>query len=502
MHFEAVRLAADAYQLIIPEISLVGAACVLFVLAVVIPRRPVALGVALTGVVLAAVQTLWYASDSSFAGMTLARLYHSPFDPSGIAAVVRWIVLIGTAVFCLLAYHETARDTAGEYYGCLLVLAAGASLAGRANDLVSLYLSLEMVSIPTYVLLYLPVKTRAGQEAAMKYFLLSVLSSAILLFGFSYLYGLTGATNLRAITDFLADAAKDGQVSPLVLVAAVCVVAGIGFKVTAFPFHFYAPDVYQGGPTGVVAVLATVPKIAGFVALIRVLGLLVPGDKPFDAVHTTVPLLLWLVAAASMTVGNVMALLQTNLKRMLAYSGVAHAGYLAMGVAAGTAVGVEAVLFYLIAYGLMTAGAFAVLAAVHSDDRPVETIDDLAGLGQDRPGAAALFAVALLSLIGLPLTAGFAGKFQLFLAVWNAPTSTPMGNLFRTLAVIAAVNAAVGAVYYLRAAGAMYLRTALTPFAKSRCSLALTAAALCAIGTLVLGIYPKPVIEAIRDAVR
>jgi NADH-quinone oxidoreductase subunit N len=251
----------------------------------------------------------------------------------------------------------------------------------------------------------------------------------------------------------------------------------------------------------VVAVLATVPKVAGFVAFARVLGLFPPGDQPFDPTHTTVPLMLWLVAASSMTFGNVLALLQTDLKRMLAYSGVAHAGYLTMGLAAGTPIGVEAVLFYLIAYGLMTVGAFAVLAAVHTPARPVETIDDLAGLGQDRPWLAALFAVALVSLIGLPLTAGFAGKFQLFLATWNAPTGTPMGNLFRSLVVIAAVNAAVGAVYYLRAAGAVYLRTALTPFGPRRCSLAVAAAGLCAAGTIAIGVYPKPLVEAIHAAV-
>jgi len=515
---EPVRAAAaEAYKLAVPEIALVGAACVLFILAAVYPHRLVSLIVSVAGIGLAAGLALGVGNDSAFAGLSPARLYHSPFDPTGPAALVRWVALAGAVIFCLLSYHETTRETAGEYYGCLLVLTAGASLVGRANDLVTLYLALEMVSIPTYVLLYLPVKTRAGQEAAMKYFLLSVLSSAVLLFGFSYLYGLAGTTNLRGTADVLAAAHRSGgAVSPLALMAAVCVVAGIGFRVTAFPFHFYAPDVYQAGPTGVVAILATVPKVAGFVALAKAFGLATPGGtaaQPFDAVHTTVPLMLWLAAAASMTFGNVLALVQTNLRRMLAYSGVAHAGYMFMalaaagaipGVAPGEAVtstGVDAVLFYLVAYGLMTAGAFAGLAAVGSAERPVETIDDLAGLGQGRPWAAAFVAVCLVSLIGLQLTAGFVGKFQLFLATWDAPVHTPMGHLFRTLAVIAAVNAAVGAVYYLRLAGAMYLRGALTPFAGRRCSLALAAAGLCAAGTIALGVYPKPLAEAVRAAV-
>ncbi|HEY2786919.1 MAG TPA: NADH-quinone oxidoreductase subunit N [Fimbriiglobus sp.] len=500
---EPVRTAAaEAYKLVIPEIALVGVACVLFVWAAVSPRKLLSLVLAIIGVGLAAALTLWYADGSTYVD---GHRYYSPFDPTGVAAVVRWIALIGAGIFCLVAYGEVTRETAGEYYGCLLVLTAGASLVGRANDLVTLYLSLEMISIPTYVLLYLPVKTRAGQEAAMKYFLLSVLSSAVLLFGFSYLYGLTGSTNLRAVVDVLADAhLSAGTVSPLALVAVVCVVVGIGFKVTAFPFHFYAPDVYQGGPTGVVAVLATVPKVAGFVALARVLGLLVPGGGlPFDAVNTTVPLMLWLLAAASMIFGNVLAILQADLKRMLAYSGVAHSGYILMGLAAagaGSPGGVAAVIFYLAAYGFMTVGAFAVLAATSTASRPVETVDDLAGLAQDRPWAAGMLAACLVSMIGLPLTAGFVGKFQLFFAAWDAPIGTPMGNLFRALAVIAAVNAAVGAVYYLRAAGAMYLRSPLTPFGAGRSSPALWAAGICVAGTVALGVYPKPLVDAIHAA--
>ena len=213
MQFEPVREAAEAYRLAIPEITLVAVACVLFVLAAVAPRKGLSFVVALAGILFAAAQALWYATDSPFAGMTLAQLYHSPFDPTGPASAVRWITLAGAALFCLLSYHETTRQTAGEYYGCLLVLAAGASLVGRANDLVTLYLALEMISIPTYVLLYLPVKTKAGQEAAMKYFLLSVLSSGVLLFGFSYFYGLTGTTNLRAVTDILTDAHRSGGLS-------------------------------------------------------------------------------------------------------------------------------------------------------------------------------------------------------------------------------------------------------------------------------------------------
>ena len=303
------------------------------------PRRLPAVALALAGVAGAAV------AAALLGGQEVASFWRTvegtqfdprsvaPFDPTGLAAFVRWLALGSAAVFLLLAWPEMRDDNAADYAACTLVVAAGLSLVGRANDLVSLFLALELVSIPTYVLLYLPVRTRLSQEAAVKYFLLSVLSSAILLFGFSYLYGLTGTTNLGAVVQTLSEAHRQ-SVSPMALVAAMMVVAGLGFRVTAFPFHWYAPDVYEGGPTGVVAQLSFVPKVAGLVALARVLGLLSPPiDRlPFDSIHTLIPLMLWIVAAATMTFGNVLALLQDNLKRLLAYSGIAHGGYMLLGL--------------------------------------------------------------------------------------------------------------------------------------------------------------------------
>ena len=387
---------------------------------------------------------------------------------------------------------------------------AGSSLVGRANDLVSLFLALEMVSIPTYVLLYLPARDRLGQEAAVKYFLLSILSSGILLFGFSYLYGLTGTTNLGAVVAILTSAHQT-SVTPMALIAAVMVIAGLGFRIAAVPFHFYAPDVYQAGPTGVVAQIAFLPKLVGFVALARVLGLAVrPADGlPFDAASTLVPLTLWVLALVTMTVGNVLALLQDDLKRMLAYSGIAHSGYMLIGIVVACAVrpsagpemsGLAAALFYLVAYGLMTIGSFALVVYLDRPERPVRRVDDLAGLGEANPVSAVLMAVFLFSLIGLPLTAGFAGKFLLFVGAFDAPVVPPMGNLYRILVVVAAVNAAVAAVYYLRLVGAMYLRSPLARPGPSRGVLPLFAAIVCAAGTLAIGVYPDLLAGAARRA--
>jgi NADH-quinone oxidoreductase subunit N len=500
----AVDVMAAAIRLVVPEVALVGAACVLFLFAAFSVKRITAFVVTLLGIGLAMLLANGYGpQEAAIFGSDRSSLFFSTIDPLGSAMYFRWLTLIGAAVLAFLVYGETSDRTAGEYYGCFLVLMAGVSLVGRANDLITLYLALEMISIPTYVLLYLPsisssaATGRSMPESAVKYFFLSILSSAILLFGFGYLYGAAGSTNLAAISEFLTQANRE-SFSPLAIIGIVLAIAGIGFRIAAVPFHFYAPDVYQAGPTGVVAILAVVPKWAGFAALIRLLGMadLDLASQPFDA-NSVIPFVLWVLAAVSMTFGNVLALLQDNLKRIMAYSGIAHAGYLLIGLsAAGSGrSGIDAMLFYLAAYGLMTAGFFAVVLAVHRSERPVETVDDLAGLAVDRPVAAACLGIALLSMIGIPLTAGFPGKLQLFLSAYLAPTDTPMGFGLRTLAFVAAVNAAIGAVYYLRILGAVYLRTPLVPFVKDVGRPALIAALACAIGTLAFGIYPKPLSE-------
>jgi NADH-quinone oxidoreductase subunit N len=498
---EAMR---GTFRLAVPEIVLLVTACLTFVLGSFYNRRWLWFLVSLLGVGVAAILAGTIQTSMPEA------LTSAPQVPDAVAGFIRWLALIFAAVFLFVSLSETNRTNAAEYFGCSLVAAAGVSLAGRANDLVTLFLALELLSIPTYVLLYLPAKTRANQEAAAKYFYLSVLSSAVLLFGFSYLYGLTGTTNLTAIAGTLARSHTEA-LSPMALIAAVMILAGIGFRITAVPFHFYAPDVYEGGPTGVVAQIAFWPKVAGFAALIRLFGLIAdPLHLPFEP-SSQVPLLIWIIAVVTMTFGNVMALLQDNIRRMLAYSGVAHGGYLLIGIitasslpdarTAPSVVGIEAILVYLAAYGAMTVGAFAVIQYLSVPEQPVDSIDDLAGLGTSHPVLAASMAVFLFSLIGLPLTAGFVGKFLLFLGAMGAPSdSTSMRNLYQVLAVVAAVNAAIGAVYYLRVVGVMYLRTALRPLARSTAFGAWAVAVVLAGLTLVFGMYPHPIVKAARHA--
>jgi NADH-quinone oxidoreductase subunit N len=329
-----------------------------------------------------------------------------------------------------------------------------------------------------------------------------------LLFGFSYLYGITGTTNLHRLLGLLNGQESARALPALAPVALIMIVAGLGFRVTAAPFHFYAPDVYQGAPTVGAALLAYVPKIVGFAALVRVLGFVLPGDiaprvRIGEGLSEQVPILFWFLAALTMFWGNLLALMQDNLKRLLAYSSIAHAGYMLITLATapylreqsggaagvGGADGVEALLYYLVAYGAMTLGAFAVLAYLSTAERPVETTDDLAGLSSSHPLVALLMAVFLFGLIGIPLTAGFTGKFLVFFGAMAVQTPDH-AYLFWVLALLGVVNAAIGGWYYLRLIAVMYLRNPLEPLTPRRNLPGLATIVLC--GVLTVGLSMPP----------
>ena len=437
-----------------------------------------------------------------------AQRYASPVVNSRLALFLKALALAGAVILVLTSWNEVSDALAAEYHACLLLMTAGLCLTGAANELITLFLSLELISIPTYILLYLPRGDERAQESAMKYFLLSIFSSALLLFGFSYLYGTAGTTNLTALGDAVMRPGAEAGAAGLVLTAVLLVTAGLGFRITAVPFHFYAPDVYEGTTPSAAAILAFVPKVAGFAVLLRVFGFnfglpadgyLIPG-RIMDGQGLK---LLWILAAATMTLGNVLALLQNDLKRLMAYSSVAHAGYMLAALAAAAPLlpsesarplGAEAVVFYLVAYGAMTVGAFALLAHLNGPRRRVETVDDLAGLSVTHPGAALLMVLFLFSLIGIPLTVGFWAKWQVFLSVLYLPSNADSLSVlwFIVLAVVTAVNAAVGGWYYLRIAAVMYLRPGLSTPERPRFGPALLAVWLCALITLAFGLYPRP----------
>lgn len=509
------RALVDFFPRLLPEAALVVAACAVFLGATTRCGRStwyvVSLGVLAAGLLLLVGQ------GPPLGAAEQLDVFASPVLFDNLAWFVRLVAFAAGIVLVLFGWSEVPERQSADFLGCLLLTIAGLSLSGSANDLIGLFLSLELISIPTYVLLYLPRHDEASQEAAMKYFLLSVFSSAFLLFGFSYLYGLAGTTNLAGIVRVL-NATEVRETPALASVALIVVVAGLGFKITAVPFHFYAPDVYQGAPTIGAALLAFVPKAAGFVALLRVLGFVLPpavvarnGLIGMALGEHDAAILLWFLAAITMFVGNLLALWQDNLKRLLAYSSIAHAGYmlialavapyLRQGVNAGPvgSDGIEALLFYLVAYGAMTVGAFAVISYLDTADRPVNTVDDLAGLSRSHPGIALLMVLFLFSLIGIPLTAGFTGKLLIFFGAMAVPTGDH-ATLFLVLAFLGIVNAAIGAWYYLRIVAAMYLRTAIRPPASKFCPAGLAVLAICAV--LTLGLSFPPGLNWLTEAAR
>ncbi|MGI9013413.1 MAG: NADH-quinone oxidoreductase subunit N [Phycisphaerales bacterium] len=343
---------------------------------------------------------------------------------------------------------DAIRMSRGEYYAFFLLSLIGVMLVSSANDLIWLFLALELTSLPTYVMVAIARSRRISQEAAVKYFFLGAMSAAIFLFGFAFIYGATGTIVLTEIAAaFRDDVNTTGSISLLGLVGILLALLGLCFKIAAAPMHFYAADVYEGAASPVTAFLGFVPKTAGIVAIMLLLAAV--GYTEHSSGIATLPAqltaALFMIAVLTMTLGNVLALLQKSVKRVLAYSSIAHSGYLLIGIIAGPEMGFGAALFYLFIYGIMNTAAFAVLAALEKRGQEIDTFDDLAGLGRKHPLLTAAFAIASLSLLGFPPLLGFVGKFSLFAAGIDA------GQIL--LVVIACFNSAISAWYYLKLAG-------------------------------------------------
>jgi NADH-quinone oxidoreductase subunit N len=447
-----------------------------------------------------------------FAGAANETAALSPFRVDALVQFVRLVTISTGLILILVNWNQVSDGDAAESHACLLFILAGANLIALANDLVMLFLALELVSIPTYLFLYVARRDRSGQEATLKYFLLSVFSSALVLFGLSYLYGVAGTTNLTEMQQVFHNHRFEAM-PVMLLVSVITVVAGLAFRMTAVPFHFYAPDVFQGTANSAAALLSFVPKVAGFIALIRILGepSLEAALRPeYWSLAEKSGGTLFLLAVATMFVGNLLALLQTNLRRLLAYSSIAHAGYMLVGLSVAVSVprigdqgaipitagvdGLSALLFYLGVYGITTLGVFALLASLSRQDRPLETTDDLAGLSKTHPAGAFLATVLLFGLTGLPPTAGFLGKLTLFLSAWQHGT-----DLGRRLAVCLAINAAIAAWYYLRLIGVMYLQPSRDDTRRSAGIPAFVGVSLCTAASLALFFSPDWLWQALRQ---
>jgi len=368
------------------------------------------------------------------------------FDGSAIAA--ERLSLLGGLILLLMSWSTAPKERLPEYYGSLLIVLSGIPIVGASNDLVTLFLGLELVSIPTYILLGIVKTDNTGYESALKYFLLSAFASCFFLLGLSYLYGVSGSTNLTVIQ---SDFTFGKRLMSLGLVLVMC---GLAFRITAVPFHFYAPDVFDGTSVVMAGVMSYLPKVAGFVALIRLIG---AGNLSDGASSTVIPVLM-VCAALTMCVGNLMALAQTNLRRLLAYSSVAHTGYLLLAVVALLRQDASANILYsyLAAYAAMTLGMFACLGEIEAAGGKSHLVGDLAGMFYRRPAASIGLTVALISLIGLPLTAGFWAKFMVFVGI-VADRRPDSWSLW--LGVLMAVNAVIAAGYYYRILSVLYQKT-------------------------------------------
>ncbi len=401
----------------------------------------------------------------------------------GFATFFRMLVIVVGILTVLPSYRFLARQDAetGEYHALLLYSIAGQCVMVSANDLIMIFIGLEISSISSYVLAgYLRDDKRAN-EAALKYFLLGSFATGFFLYGVALIYGATGTVNLT-----LARAAITGANSPspvFIGVAAALMFVGLGFKVSAWPFQMWAPDVYQGAPTPVTAFLSTGPKAATFAIFLRIFM------TAFEPIGNGWEPLVWICALLSMTIGNFAALLQSNVKRLLAYSSIAHAGYVLVALTARSDVGTAAAMFYLAAYAFMNIGAFAVISHISGKGERYQNLEDFAGLAQKQPMTAALLTIFLLSLIGVPLTGGFFGKFYIFKAA--------LESHLVWLTVLGLLNSAVAAYYYLRILVMMYMHEPSEAASGAEpLTVGLKAALILpALGTLILGIFPSWVLD-------
>ncbi len=469
------------FYYILPELVLTGGALLVLLLSVIVPRRDsVLLGVTLATLAATAVAL------SSFVGVdTTASRGLLAID--GFAIFFKVIALLSAALTVLMSapYLRVEGVRAGEYYFLILCATLGMMFMASGLDLITLFIGLETMAIAFYVLAGFLKSNPRSNEAAVKYFLLGAFSLGILLYGMSLLYGATGTTKLEGIA-----AALSGQDVGVVLVLAVVLVgAGMGFKIAAVPFHMWAPDVYEGAPTPVTAFLSVGSKAASFAMLLRIFF------EGLPALAAEWKMLFWVLAVVTMTVGNIAALTQSNLKRMLAYSSIAHAGYLLIGVVVGTARGVEAMLVYLGVYLFMQLGAFAIVTVMRRSDVIGDELKDLNGLSKRSPIAAFAMLFFMLSLGGIPPTAGFMGKMWLFGAAVDG------GAIW--LAVLAVANSAVSLYYYLRVVVFMWVNEdepAGSPITIGPAMAVTLGVAL--LGTIILGVYPQALFEYAEAAAR
>ena len=465
------------YVRILPELILSAFGIVVMVLDPLVDeeKSQKTLGlIAFFGAIAGLLATWYMAQSPGLAFSDMVRV-------DGFSVFFHFLVIAIAAVVILSSFEYMAvqRIRAGEYYALILFGVVGMGLMSSAVELVLIFIALEISSISTYILAGFRRNEASSSESSLKYFLLGSFATAFFLYGVALMFGATGSTNIETISHTL----QAGEVHVLVYLAMALMLVGLGFKVAAAPLHVWTPDVYEGAPAPIVGFMSTAPKAAAFAVLLRVVFSINAPGRFWP---------IWVAAALSMTLGNVAALVQTNIKRLLAYSSIAHAGYLlvafAMTTSEDSAAGISAAMFYTAAYAAMNVGAFSVVSHFANAGERYVTLEDYEGLGRTSPLLAATLTIFLLSLIGIPMTGGFFAKFYVFSAALKA-------NLV-WLTLIGLVNSAIGAYYYLRIIVVMYMRESRkeVPVTPVPFGLGL-ALAITIVATLYLGLFPNRILQ-------
>ncbi len=469
---------------ILPELIVAGSVCVLLLVDFLIGKENKALmGYLSLAVIFAAAIATWSMTRS---GSLPVDAFNGMISVDKIAVFFKVIFFIATALTIMLSlsYIKDKNINLGEYYALLLFSLTGMMITASSSDLLSIYLGIELMSLPIYALVGFRVRDGRANEGAMKYVILGAFSSAVMLFGISFIYGLTGTTEISGI----AEALRSADAQPAALgIAIVMLVAGFGFKIAGVPFHMWAPDAYEAAPTPITAFMSVAAKTAAFVVFVRVF---VDGFAP---IVEQWQLILTVLAILSMLVGNTVAIAQTNIKRMLAYSSIGHGGYALLGIIAATPEGTSSVMFYLLVYAFMNLGIFGVIVMMNRDKSGGELITDYTGLAKKNGALALVMLIFLFSLAGIPPTAGFMGKFYVFMALINE------GMVW--LAVVAVIFSAVAAYFYIRVIMLMYMKEPEREFSYARPLSVLIVITISLIAVILLGVLPDRIIELAEKAV-
>lgn len=471
------------FAAIMPSLVLTCLAMVLLLVSVFLPRgktTPVA-WMSLAAILITAWVSLdgWNNPQAGFGGAVVLDNFATFFN-------LTFLLAAGLTILMSDDYLRREGYPVGEYYPLILFATAGAMWMASGTDMMTIFLGLEVLSVSLYVLAGFFKNNVQSNEAGLKYFLLGAFSTCFLLYGIALLYGVTGTTQIGDMGQFIS-AHSHVLTNPMTLAGAALLSIGFLFKIAAFPFHMWTPDVYQGAPTPITAFMSAGPKAAAFAALVRILV------EALGGLQAEWSQLFWVLAVATMFVGNVIAIYQTNIKRMLAYSSIAHAGYAMVGIVAANEIGISGILFYMLAYTFMNLGAFAVLVLAGKKGEDNLTLEGLAGFGYKRPFLGVALCIFLFSLMGLPPTAGFAGKFYIFAG------AVKEGYIW--LAVLGVLNSAISLYYYLRVMVYMYFKDPNEDFGwVSLQTGAVVTIILSIVGTFYFGVLPGGLMEMAKQA--